>query len=67
MVNPGISIAITERIIMKERSLKNSSRYCTKAERTKFMIIVAVILASDIRLAVFYILLLSPLEPLNEI
>jgi len=66
-VTPGISIAMTERIIMKERSLKSSSKYCTKAERSKFMIKVAVKLARDIRLAVFFILLLSVVEVLYEI
>jgi len=66
-VTPGTSIAMTERIIMKETSLKNSSKYCTKAERSKFIIKVAVTLANDIKLAVFFILLLSLVEVLYEI
>jgi hypothetical protein len=52
---------------MKETSLKNSSKYCTKAERSKFIIKVAVTLANDIKLAVFFILLLSLVEVLYEI
>jgi len=66
-VTPGTSIAMTERIIMKETSLKNSSKYCTKAERSKFIIKVAVKLAKDIRLAVFFILLLSVVEVVYDI